>query len=397
MARLHIALANALMQAEGYRAIGLDTLLQNAEKSVVASSSQELEFKSAILNCPYFYATGRNEEHLVRCDRLLAKLSSEAVHYSGGLLITKGIAHFNRGELRSAIESFLAAMNIVDQLGDEAPSLIGPIGGASPGINLRQYVTRAMLLTGDFDSKMIGASLQWMLHRNLNPFDRAWALIAAGYTHFLFGEYLKLSEVATELIQIGDKFGYAPRKANGLIFRGISRTMSGQLEQGIEDLKQGCRIWRGEGVVFHTPERVCPLCEALISAGRPDEAEQALDEIDALVAGTDERSFQAECVRLRAMIAHGRNQIDQAEVLLLEAIAIAVQQGAGLFEIRASHRLAEMFAGSARAAEGRQRLERALDRIAPDSPLVTEGQTVPQPRWRNVSVRRRRPLVNSVK
>jgi class 3 adenylate cyclase/tetratricopeptide (TPR) repeat protein len=370
IARLYIALANVLMQAEGYRAIGLDTLLQSAEKSATASGSKELEFKSAILSCPYFYATGRNEEYLVRCDRQLAKLSPEVIHYRGGLLITKGLAHFNRGEFQSAIESLHAAVEIVDQLGDEASPLIGPIGGASPGICLRQYITRAMFLTGDFDPKLIEAALQWMLDRDLNPFDRAWALIATGYTRFLFGEYLELSEVGNELIQIGDKYGYAPRKGNGLIFRGISRAMSGQLDQGIEDLKQGYRIWRGQGVVFHTPERACPLCDALISAGRSDEAEQVLNEIDALVAGTDERSFQAECIRLRGMIAQGRNQIDQAEALLLEAIAIAGQQGTGLFEVRASHRLAEMFAGSTRADDGRRRLEGALGRIPPDSPLV---------------------------
>jgi predicted ATPase len=70
-----------------------------------------------------------------------------------------------------------------------------------------------------------------------------------------------------------------------------------QFNQGIEDLRQGYQIWRGQGVVFHTPERACALCDALISAGYSIEVEEVLNEIDQLVAGTDERSFEAECIR----------------------------------------------------------------------------------------------------
>jgi hypothetical protein len=70
------------------------------------------------------------------------------------------------------------------------------------------------------------------------------------------------------------------------------------------------------------------------------------------------------------MIALGRNQIDRAETMMLEAIAVADQQRAVVFQVRSARCLVEMFSGSTRVNDGRRQLERALSRIPVDTPLA---------------------------
>lgn len=70
------------------------------------------------------------------------------------------------------------------------------------------------------------------------------------------------------------------------------------------------------------------------------------------------------------MIGMLRNEVEQAETLFLQAISVADRQDACLFEVRAAHGLAEMFAKTARSGIGRRQLQRALSSIPAESPLA---------------------------
>ena len=120
-------------------------------------------------------------------------------------------------------------------------------------------------------------------------------------------------------------------------------------------------IWRGQGVVFTTPELICRLCDLLVQAGRLDEASHLLDEADALVIDTDEARFLAECIRIRGQIAACANDLTGAVRLFEEAIAISQRQEARLFELRATTQLASVLARQGRAQEGEARLRAIID------------------------------------
>jgi tetratricopeptide (TPR) repeat protein len=120
-------------------------------------------------------------------------------------------------------------------------------------------------------------------------------------------------------------------------------------------------LWRGQGVVFHTPERICSLCDLLVQAGHLDEASHLLDEADALVTNTDEASFLAECIRIRGQIAACGNDLTGALRLFEKAIAISQRQEARLFELRATTQLASALARQGRAQAGETRLHAIID------------------------------------
>jgi hypothetical protein len=131
----------------------------------------------------------------------------------------------------------------------------------------------------------------------------------------------------------------------------------GELNAGIDDARAGMVLWRGQGVVFNTPERICWLCDLLVQAGRLDEASHLLDETDALVIDTDEAGALAECIRIRGQIAACGNDLTRAVRLFEKAIAISQRQEARLFELRATTKLASVLArqGCAQVVEPRLR------------------------------------------
>ena len=148
-----------------------------------------------------------------------------------------------------------------------------------------------------------------------------------------------------------------------MVFHGgdVARSRLGELDAGIDDAREGMVLWRGQGVVFHTPERICRLCDLLVQAGRLDEASHLLDEADALVIDTDEACALAECIRIRGQIAACGNDLTSAVRLFEKAIAISQRQEARLFELRATTQLASVLARQGRAQEGEARLRAIID------------------------------------
>jgi hypothetical protein len=81
-----------------------------------------------------------------------------------------------------------------------------------------------------------------------------------------------------------------------------------------------------------------------------------MDDVDALVAGTDEAAWLSECQRIRGMIAAAEGDVAEAEHWLEAAIRTARGQGAVLLELRATARLAEALATQGHQAEAGRRL-----------------------------------------
>ncbi|WP_292472572.1 hypothetical protein [Mesorhizobium sp.] len=129
-------------------------------------------------------------------------------------------------------------------------------------------------------------------------------------------------------------------------------------------------LWRGQGVVFHTPEKTCELCDLLLRAGRLEEASQMLDDVDTLVFDTDEASYLAECIRLRGQIAAGRGDLAGAARLFETAIATARRQQARFFELRATTQLAPVLARQGRVNDAETRLRSVIDAFETRYPVV---------------------------
>ena len=106
----YLGLSAGLMRAEGYRSEKLASAVASAHQAAHATGSIPLQGQVALQMAPVYYATGRNKEYL----KTLDEVDRDTLHDNGGLravlLVTRGIAHYNRGELVDAEECLKRAL-----------------------------------------------------------------------------------------------------------------------------------------------------------------------------------------------------------------------------------------------------------------------------------------------
>lgn len=369
MTRLHLAMANALMQAEGYRSERLGKTLEGARFAAANTALVELQCDVALSLAPFFYATGRNHDYLALAEEQLANDTNLVpAAYLSALWAAKGIAHYNRGEQPLAAEALRKALALSERV--EASRRI-LFAGADQRLSAQEYLSGSLIILGFFDDAVEQKEQLIRTVAQLDkPFDLAWYLLAQCEFFAIFGQYEELLETATKIVEICDRHGYAARRSSGIRWRGHARSHLGELDAGIDDVRESMVLWRGQGVVFHTPEKTCELCDLLLRAGRIEDASQMLDDVDALVFDTDEASYLAECIRLRGQIAAGRGDLTGAAHLFETAIATARRQQARLFELRAATQLAPVLARQGRVHEAATCLRSVIDAFETRYPVV---------------------------
>jgi class 3 adenylate cyclase/tetratricopeptide (TPR) repeat protein len=360
MTHLHLAMANALMQTEGFGAERLGQALEDARRAAADTTLVELQCEVTLSSGVFFYATGRNRDYLTIANQHLekhAKLLPPA--YVSGLWLNKGTAHFNRGEWRFALEALRKARDLIDRT-DASRRIL--LGGGDQLIAVHDILQRSLFAMGFIDEAVETTErLVQAIDRMEKPFDIGWALNVKCYLSALFGQDDVLLQDAAKIIEISERHGFAARRGVGLSWRGLARSRLGELDAGIDDAREGMVILRGKGVIFRTQEKVCWLCDLLVQAGRHKEASRVLDEADALAIDTDDACFAAECIRIRGQIAACGNDLADAVRLLEEAIAISQRQEARLFELCATTQLASVLASQGRTQEGEARLRTIID------------------------------------
>ncbi|RWQ52882.1 AAA family ATPase [Mesorhizobium sp.] len=369
MTRLHLAMANALMQAEGYRSERIGKTLKDARLAAANTALVELQCDVALSLAPFFYATGRNHDYLTLAEEQLANCADLLpTAYLSGLWATKGIAHFNRGEQPQAAEALRNALDLIDRVD---PSRRISFAGADQRVSTQDYLSGSLIILGFIDAAV---EENERLVRNVDqfdkPFDLAWRLLVQCDLCALVGQYEELLENATKIVEICERHGYTARRSSAIRWRGHARSHLGELDAGIDDARESMVLWRGQGVVFHTPEKACELCGLLLRAGRIEDASQMLDDVDTLVFDTDEASYLAECIRLRGQIAAGRDDLMGAAHLFETAIATARRQQARLFELRAATQLAPVLARQGRVHEAATRLQAVVHTFNTRYPIV---------------------------
>jgi class 3 adenylate cyclase/tetratricopeptide (TPR) repeat protein len=360
MTHLHLAMANALMQAEGFGAERLGQALEDARRASADTALVELQCEVALSSGVFFYATGRNREYLTIADQQLEKHADLLPPaYVSGLWVNKGTAHFNRGEWRFALEALRKARDLIDRT-DASRRIL--LGGGDQLIAIHDILQRSLVAMGFIDEAVDTTErLVQAIDRMEKPFDIAWALGVKCYLCTLFGQDDVLLQDAAKMIEISERHGFTARRGVGLSWRGLARSRLGELDAGIEDVREGMLILRGKGVIFRTQEKVCWLGDLLAQAGRLEEASHVLDEADALVINTDDTCFLAECIRIRGQIAACGDDLSGAVRLFEKSIAISQRQEARLFELHATTQLASVFARQGRAQEGEPRLRAIID------------------------------------
>ena len=133
-------------------------------------------------------------------------------------------------------------------------------------------------------------------------------------------------------------------------------------------------------MILNTPLWDTILAEAEAEAGEIDVALATIDQTIAKSERTGQRWFEAESHRVRGEILHQRTPADPApaEAAFLAAIAVAQQQKARSFELRAALSLAKLYQSIGRPVDAHDVLGPALEGFSPtpEFPQIADAKAL---------------------
>ena len=185
----------------------------------------------------------------------------------------------------------------------------------------------------------------------------------------LVGGNSTLDELASELLSVADEQGFSVYRASGRILNGWVKITNGDVTGGTSLLRRGSNAYRTTGSKAWVPHNIALLATACEIGGQVQEAAALLEDASQMIERTGEHWFAAELNRLKGHLLLRQGQSEAAEELYRKALAIAGEQEAKLWELRAAASLARLRRNQDQAA--------ARDLLAPIYSWFTEGFDTP--------------------
>jgi predicted ATPase len=175
-----------------------------------------------------------------------------------------------------------------------------------------------------------------------------------------------LDERASRLIAVATDQGFPSYRAVGTIYRGWGKVLNGDVAEGIALLRGGSGAYSATGAESRISFHIALLAKASEIAGQFEEALSLTDDALQAAERIGERWFTAELYRHKGQLLLRRDNPAGAEEFYCKALAIAEEQEAKLWELRAAVSLARLGHDQYRRAKSR-------DLLAPVYGWFTEG------------------------
>jgi predicted ATPase len=191
--------------------------------------------------------------------------------------------------------------------------------------------------------------------RDVNqPLSLAFALFCQTWVRSWRGEILATQRVCEQLEALAEEGGFASYFALNRLHQGWVAGMQGEHERGIALIRSGIANWAPIGFTYFSSI----LAEACLRAGRYQEAMDAVAVSREHAGRTGEHFAEPKIERVagEVLILMGAENAAEAEQCVRRAIAIAAEQGAKSWELRATTSLARLLANQGRRDEARSML-----------------------------------------
>ncbi len=234
--------------------------------------------------------------------------------------------------------------------------------GLDPGMIARAMLSRPTLVLGFPDQALAQAQQTLAIARSQRqPMTLAFALLVLEGVHLNRGEAADVIGLGDEVIELAREYGVAQEKEWGRAFQGVAFALLGDLDRGIEQLKDSIAVQQAIGSGLVRSAFLGALAELLTFGGRVEEARRALEEAFAHAARMSEGGYIAELHRAQAQVDQASGKTGDAEASYRKAMDYASQQQAKTFELRAATGLARLLLSQQRGPEGRAALKPVYD------------------------------------
>ena len=260
-----------------------------------------------------------------------------------------GIGLFYQGRFPSARQHLAILLSIFARE-PEAANLDWRTMTAGPAF---LALTLACLGYPEQAGSQIGRAIDWASRKG--SFALAYSLSVAVRVLIVLRDDVGLQERASLLVTLSEEGGYHQFLNQGLCALGWLKATKGATRQGLDTLRGGLARIPDLGVILSLPFYRSLLADALPSVECRSEAIATLAEALQISCRTADSWFTAELYRRRGelLLAGPVPDASAAETELQRAFAIARDQSAKLFELRAATSLARLWAAQHKCAEAR--------------------------------------------
>ncbi len=249
-----------------------------------------------------------------------------------------GASLLSLGRFRSAIDAF--------EKGVEASAGLPVDAGLrehseSPLVICGVYAGFAHTIAGDFDRGKVFMDDALAAARQLqNPLTFAFAHHIAANAQHLLGAPEECARLSAESSRVADEHRLIFWSAAGEMMAGWSSARLTGHTAGVERMRRGVHAWQTSGAELHIPTWHAALAEGLLATNAVDEAGETIDRALALARQRKESFAVPVLLRLKGLVADRQGDAATARTALEQAIGMAHEQGALLYELRAAYELA---------------------------------------------------------
>ena len=244
--------------------------------------------------------------------------------------------------------------------------------GQDVGVTVLSYRSWALWVLGHPRAALADAD---QVLKDARDFGQA-ATLMYGLYHTSFipqihcGNYIRATEEVEELVALANEKSSLFWKALGMLNRGCLLTFTGDASDAVQTITFARTAFASTGATVFAPFYLSYLASAHAKLGHFDEASQCLGEAMTAVETTKERWCEAEVNRIAGEVAlmPANPDVTKAEAYFERALAVARQQQAKSWELRAAMSMARLWRDQGKPQQARELL-------APVYGWFTEGST----------------------
>ena len=379
MTQLHAAYGNAMILAHGYGARETSAAFERARDTATGA-----EDGSERLSAQYGLWAGsfvRGELGAMRELSASMLRDCERQPQSGEASIAhrmRGVTHWFAGEFDASRGHLEQATAIFD------PERDGDLAfrfGQDPGIVATAYLAEVLWLLGE-----VGLADQRMKETTARA-AKSGHVATSAYGFFMAAQFElfrrnpdRAAPFARSLIEIANEHQLPFWMAYSAWFDGWLEWWSGNRERGLAAMRNSLARQAEQGIVTATTFFETILAEAEAEAGETDVALCTINRALAASERTGLHWYDIETHRIRGEILLRRNSTDTlpAEEAFQRAIAVAREQGARSFQLRAALSLAKLCQSTGRPLDAHAILAPALEGFSPtpEMPEIAEAEAL---------------------
>ena len=370
---LQTTLGTALIATKGYaspevevaytRARELLETLEKREETALAGSSNVSIDGIKDLRFPVLF--GLWLSHLVRgrlrsarelgeaCYAIAKQAENQAFEVEAHRAL--GATLYYLSEFNSALAHLEAGIERYQPQHHPVPAFLHYV--AEPGMTLLAYSSPLLWCIGYPNQAEERIHQAVSIGKNTNhPFSEAVSLHFKTVLYQYRGEPAEVNTSATQMLQICQEHGFSAWEAAATVLKGWAFAAQNCPEEGITIIREGINAWKETRGELLMPLFLALLGQAYQRAGQYNLALQTLDTALHVITRTGERTYAAElarqkgelCLMLAEETETGSNEntqstVAEAESYFQEALAIARQQDAKSWELRAALSLSELW------------------------------------------------------